>query len=236
VDAGRFEATRWSIVVAAGGVNSERARKALEHLCAAYWYPLYAFARREGHGVEDAQDLTQGFFARLLEKQDWARVDRERGKFRSFLLAAMKHYLANEWDRARAQKRGGGQTVLSLDAASAEQRYGLEPVDTISADQLYDRRWALTMLDQSLARVRMECAADGNARLFDEIKGSLAGGAAPQAEIAARLGMSEGALSVAIHRLRKRCREALRALIAETVNTDADVDDEMQQLLASLRR
>ncbi len=232
---GMFLPTRWSVVIAAGRGKPAEATRALEELCVAYWYPLYAFVRRAGHGAHDAQDLTQEFFARLLARNDLAAVDRARGKFRSFLLAALKHFLANEWDRAHALKRGGGQAVLSLDADSAEERYAHEPADTVSADQLYDRRWALTMLEQSLARVRDECAAEGNARLFAAIKGTLSGDATPHAEIAARLGMSEGAVAVAIHRLRKRCREALRTLIAETVNTDADVDEELQHLLAALR-
>ena len=233
--AGAFAPTRWSVVIAAGRGKETEARRALEQLCTAYWYPLYAFVRRSGHGAHDAQDLTQEFFARLLARNDLAGVDRARGKFRSFLLASLKHFLANEWDRANAQKRGGGQAVLSLDAATAEERYALEPADTTSADQLYDRRWALTMLEQSLARVREECAADGSLRLFEEIKGTLTGDATPHAQIAERFGMSTGAVSVAIHRLRRRCREALRALIAETVGTDADVDDEMAALLGALR-
>lgn len=230
-----FAPTRWSVVIAAGRGRESEARRALEQLCTAYWYPLYAFVRRAGHGAHDAQDLTQEFFARLLARNDLAAVDRARGKFRSFLLASLKHFLANEWDRANAQKRGGGQAVLSLDAATAEERYALEPADTVSADQLYDRRWAMTMLERSLGRVREECAADGSLRLFDEIKGTLTGDATPHAQIAERLGMTEGAVSVAIHRLRKRCRVALRALIAETVNSDADVDDEMTALLGALR-
>lgn len=232
---GAFAPTRWSVVIAAGRGRETEARRALEELCESYWYPLYAFVRRAGHGAHDAQDLTQEFFARLLARNDLAAVDRARGKFRFFLLASLKHFLANEWDRANAQKRGGGRMVLSLDAATAEQRYAMEPADTVSADQLYDRRWALTMLEQSLARVREECAADGSLRLFEEIKGTLTGDATPHAQIAERLGMGEGAVSVAIHRLRKRCREALRTLIAETVNADADVDNEMAALLAALR-
>ena len=233
--AGAFAPTRWSVVIAAGRGRESEAKRALEELCTAYWYPLYAFVRRAGHGAHDAQDLTQEFFARLLARNDLAAVDRARGKFRSFLLASLKHFLANEWDRANAQKRGGGQAVLSLDAATAEERYALEPADTVSADQLYDRRWAMTMLERSLGRVREECAADGSLRLFDEIKGTLTGDATPHAQIAEHLGMTEGSVSVAIHRLRKRCRAALRALIAETVNSDADVDDEMTALLGALR-
>lgn len=233
--AGLFAPTRWSVVIAAGRGHETEARCALEQLCKSYWYPLYAFVRRAGHSAHDAQDLTQEFFARLMARNDLAAVDRARGRFRSFLLASLKHFLANEWDRANAQKRGGGQAVLSLDAATAEQRYAMEPADTVSADQLYDRRWALTMLEQSLGRVREECAAAGSLALFEEIKGTLTGDTTPHAQIAERLGMSAGAVSVAIHRLRKRCREALRTLIAETVGTEADVDDEVAALLAALR-
>ena len=231
-----FSATRWSLVYAARDeADRTRAAKALAELCRDYWYPLYAFVRRQGCTAHEAQDLTQEFFARLLAKGWLEDVDRERGRFRSWLLAAMKHFLANEWDKQHAQKRGGGVRVVSIDDAEAEQRYAYEPADTVSADQLYDRRWALTMLEQSLARVRDECAAEGNLRLFEEIKGTLTGEGAPHAEIAARLGMSEGAVSVAIHRLRKRCRHVLRSLIAETVSVDADVDEELQHLLAALR-
>ena len=233
-DAGRFEVTRWSIVVAAGAANSECAHKALAHLCSSYWYPLYAFVRRNGRSVEDAQDLTQGFFARLLEKRDLAAVDRDKGKFRSFLLASMKHYLANEWDRARAQKRGGGQRLISLDAESAETRYQLEPADESSAEKIYERRWALALLDQVLGRLRDEFTRDGKERVFDELKSALTGGKIPYAEIAARLDVKEGAVRTAIHRLRTRYRDIVRAEIAETVASPAEVDAEMQHLFAAL--
>ena len=233
-DAGRFEVTRWSIVVAAGAANSECAHKALAHLCSSYWYPLYAFVRRNGRSVEDAQDLTQGFFARLLEKRDLAAVDRDKGKFRSFLLASMKHYLANEWDRARAQKRGGGQRLISLDAESAETRYQLEPADESSAEKIYERRWALALLDQVLGRLRDEFTRDGKERVFDELKAALTGGKIPYAEIAARLDVKEGAVRTAIHRLRTRYRDIVRAEIAETVASPAEVDAEMQHLFAAL--
>lgn len=231
-----FAETRWSLVHAArDDAARTRASKALAELCRDYWYPLYAFVRRQGCAAHEAQDLTQDFFARLLEK-DWLDgVAQERGRFRSWLLASMKHFLSNERDKQRALKRGGGVTLVSIDDTDAEQRYAHEPADTASADQLYDRRWALTMLEQSLARVREECTAEGKAALFDELKSTLTGGGASHAEIAARLGMSEGAVSVAIHRLRKRCRGALRELIAETVDTDAEVDAEMQDLMAALR-
>ena len=233
--AAQFAETHWSLVLAARTTSPEAAA-ALAGLCQAYWYPLYAFVRRQGHSPHDAQDLTQEFFARLLAKNYLADVDRAKGRFRSFLLAAMKNFLANEWDRARAQKRGGGDTVLSLDATAAESRYALEPADHASADKLYDRRWALTLLDRAIGRLRDEFARDDKAALFDELKFALTGdkGDASHAAVAARLGMTEGALKVAAHRLRKRYRELLRAEIAETVATAAEVEEELQQLFAAL--
>ena len=233
--AAQFAETHWSLVLAARTTSPEAAA-ALAGLCQAYWYPLYAFVRRQGHSPHDAQDLTQEFFARLLAKNYLADVDRAKGRFRSFLLAAMKNFLANEWDRARAQKRGGGDTVLSLDATAAESRYALEPADHASADKLYDRRWALTLLDRAIGRLRDEFARDDKAALFDELKFALTGDKADasHATVAARLGMTEGAVKVAAHRLRKRYRELLRAEIAETVATPAEVEEELRQLCAAL--
>jgi len=233
-EAARFAQTRWSMVVAAAGGDSTKARRALEHLCGTYWYPLYAFVRREGHGADDAQDLTQEFFARLLEKNWLDAVDREKGKFRSFLLAAMRHFLANEWDRAHRLKRGGGQAVLSLDAESAEARYALEPADRMTADRIFERRWALTLLEQVLVRLRKEFAAVGKDRLFEELKAALTGEKIPYAEIAARLNLNEGAVRVAVHRLRLRYRDLIRAEIAETVAGEDGVDAEVQHLFAAL--
>ena len=233
-DAGRFAQTRWSIVVTAAEGDPAKARKALEHLCTTYWYPLYAFVRREGHGAHDAQDLTQEFFARLLEKNWLGAVDPQKGKFRSFLLAAMRHFLANEWDRARRLKRGGGQTVLSLDAEDAETRYAIEPADRMTADRIYERRWALTLLEQVLARLRREFAAAGRAALFDGLKGALTGEKVAYAEIAARLHLNEGAVRVAVHRLRLRYRDLVRAEIAETVAGEEEIDAEVQHLFAAL--
>ena len=234
VEADCFAQTRWSMIVAATGGDSTRARQALEHLCATYWYPLYAFVRRQGHGAADAQDLTQEFFARLLEKNWLEAVDREQGKFRSFLLAAMRHFLANEWDRANRLKRGGGQAVLSLDAESAEARYALEPADRMSADRIFERRWALTLLEQVLARMRREFLAAGREKLFEELKAALTGEKIPYAEIASRLNLNEGAVRVAVHRLRVRYRDLIRAEIAETVAGEHEVDAEVQHLFAAL--
>ena len=230
-----FSATQWSVVLSAGCVDSPQASEALAKLCRRYWTPLYVFVRRQGYAVHDAQDLTQGFFQRLLEKKDLAAVDRAKGRFRSFLLAAMKHFLANEWDRMRAQKRGGGVALISIDSADAERRYQEEPAEQITAEQLFDRRWALTLLDQVLARLGEEMAAAGKAAQFDALKFCLTGekGAA-YGEIAGRLGMTEGALKVAIHRLRDRYRTLLRDEIAETVGSASDVDEELRQLFSAL--
>lgn len=231
-----FADTRWSLVHAArDDAARTRASKALGELCRDYWYPLYAFVRRQGRAAHEAQDLTQEFFARLLEKNWLDGVAPERGRFRSWLVAAMKHFLSNEWDKQRALKRGGGVVLISIHDTDAESRYAQEPADTVSADQLYDRRWALTLLEQALARVRAEHEAAGSAVLFEALKGTLTGDATPHAQIAAQLHMSEGAVGVAVHRLRKRCRESLRALIAETVSTDAAVDEEMRHLMAAIR-
>ena len=228
-----FHTTRWSIVVSAKG-DSCGAHESLAKLCEAYWYPLYAFVRRQGMSEHDAQDLTQEFFARLLEKGWLGGVERERGKFRSWLLASMKHFLANEWDRANRLKRGGGQTVLSLDAQTAEARYALEPADPMTADRIFERRWALTLLEQVLVRLRKEFVAAGREKLFEELKAALAGGKVDYAEIAARLNLNEGAVRVAVHRLRLRYRDLVRAEIAETVATEDEVDAEVQHLFAAL--
>ncbi len=228
-----FNATRWSVVLAAGRGTSE-ARGALEQLCEIYWYPLYAFVRRQRRGPEDAADLTQSFFAKLLEHQWLDGVAREKGKFRSFLLAAMKHFLANERDRAQAQKRGGGRTLVSLDAQSAESRYATEPRDTRTAERIFDRRWALTLLEQVLTRLRNEMAAGGKSELFDQLKPTLTGQTPPLAHIAEKLHMTEGAVKVAAHRLRRRYRELIREEVAQTVDDEKDVDDELRDLMSAL--
>jgi RNA polymerase sigma-70 factor (ECF subfamily) len=217
------------------GTPSE-SRAALSTLCALYWYPLYAFTRRQGHGPEDACDLVQGFFTRLLEKNQLAVVDRQRGRFRSWLLASLKHYLSNEWDREQALKRGGGQAPLPIDAENAEGRYGLEPSHGLTPERLYERRWALTLLEHVLSSLEDECARLGKQRLFEKLRGTLAGDVEQVAypQVAEALGMSPGAVRVAAHRLRGRYRELLRAEIAQTVERPEDIDDEIQQLLAAL--
>jgi RNA polymerase sigma-70 factor (ECF subfamily) len=218
------------------GTDSAQAQEALEALCGNYWYPLYAYVRRQGHNPHDAQDLTQAFFARLLEKNYLADVQREKGRFRSFLLASLKHFLANEWDRERALKRGGGRKLIALDEDSAESRYKLEPKDDLSADKIYERRWALTLLDQVLSKLRTEFEADGKTQQFDTLKDYLASGrtSVSYAQAAERLGMNEGAVKVAVHRLRKRYRELLRAEIAQTVATASEIDAEIRYLFAAL--
>ena len=231
---GRFATTRWSIVLSATASASKGGSEALATLCQSYWYPLYAFVRRAGHSPHDAQDLTQEFFARLIAKS-WLRdVHPERGRFRSFLLAAMKHFLANEWDRARALKRGGGQAVLSLDADLAEERYAREPAGAISAEQIFERRWAFTLLEKVLTRLRAEFAAIGKTAVFAELEPGLTGAKLDYGAIAARLNLNEGAVRVAVHRLRVRYRDLVRAEIAATVDTEADVEAELKHLFAAL--
>ena len=234
--ANEFETTHWSIILSAGRSDSTHAREAAEKFCAAYWYPLYAFVRRQGHGPDDAQDLTQEFFARLLARRSLGQVDPAKGKFRSFLLAALKHFLANEWDRAQAEKRGGEHTFVSFDQQTAEERYGNEPAHEATPEKLFERRWALTLLEQVLARLREENDADGKSDLFDRLKATLTGeeDAATYAAMAAQLGMTEAAVKVAVHRLRQRYRELLRKEIARTVNSDGEVEEELRYLFAVL--
>src|SRR5207248_2029645 len=198
---------------------------------------LYAFARRRGHDADQALDLTQEFFVRLLEKDYLQVVDREKGKFRSFLLAAFQHFLLNEYDRAKAQKRGGGRGFVSIDAGDAEGRYRLEPEHDLTPEKLFDRRWALTLLDQVLARLCAEMTEAGKGHLYEKLKSSLMaeGDAASHREIAAELGTSEGAVKVAVHRLRKRYRELLRDEIERTVGDPTHVEDEIRDLFAALR-
>ena len=231
-----FPPTRWSVVLAAQQVPSAMADDALETLCRAYWQPLYAFVRRQGHTKEDAQDLVQDFFARLLQKQWLDAVAREKGRFRSFLLTALKRFLANEWDRQRAQKRGGGQVPLSLDTAIAERQYQAEPDPGAAADRVFERRWALTLLERTLARLREEFAAAGKTREFDVLKVFLTAeqGAISYAAVAAQLDLNEVAARVAVHRLRRRFRAHFRAEIAHTVASPGDIEAEVIHLMEAL--
>jgi RNA polymerase sigma factor (sigma-70 family) len=231
-----FVTTHWSVVLTAGHSDTTRARDALARLCQTYWHPLYAYVRRVGNSPHDAQDLTQEFFARLLEKNYLAAADESRGRFRSFLLAALKHFLANEWDKARAQKRGGGQIPIPIDIGSAETSCGFEPVDDLTAEKIYERRWALTLLAQVLRRLREEYVRAGREKLFEQLKPTLteASRTVRYAEMAGHLGLSEGAVKVAVHRLRQRYREVLRSEIADTVASPAEVEDELRNLFAAL--
>ena len=232
----KFSTTRWSLILAASQGSTPEAHEALSSLCALYWYPLYAFTRHQGHSPEDAQDLVQGFFILLLERNDLAAVDRQRGRFRSWLLASLKHYLANEWKREHAQKRGGGQTPISIDGATAEGMYSLELSHDLTPERLYDRRWALALLEHVLGSLAAECARLGKQPLFETLRGTLAGDTGQRAypELARELGMSPGAVKVAVHRLRGRYRELLRTEIAQTVEHPEEIDDEIRMLLAAL--
>ena len=234
-----FATTHWSLVVAAkpDEVSETRARKALEELCRAYWYPLYAFVRYRGYSADDAQDLTQSFFARIIETGGFASAVPGRGRFRSYLLGAMKHYLANEWHRAQTQKRGGQVRFIEWDALDPEARYAGTSKRSDDPEHLFDREWALETIDGALQALRDEMARAGKGEQFDALKGSLTGEEeSPREEIAARLRMKEGAVKVAVHRLRQRYRKLLRAAIAETVSNEADLDDEMRYLVAVLRK
>ena len=232
----RFSTTQWSLVVQAGDKRHPAASQALAALCERYWFPLYAFVRREGHGEHDAQDLTQAFFARLLEKDDLRDVDRACGRFRSFLLASLRHFLSNARDRRRALKRGGGHGIVSLDLSDAERRYASEPVDRWTPETLFHRRWALETLQSVLERLRLEWDEPGRREFFAAVEEGIAGDMArPYSEIAEQLGMTEGAVKTAVHRLRRRYREFLREQIAETVSDPSLVDDEIRDLFDSLR-
>ncbi len=223
-------------MLAAGHRGGPQAAVALEELCRTYWYPLYAYVRRHGHSREDAEDLTQGFFARLLEKNYLEGLSSDKGKFRAFLLVALKRFLANEWDRANRQKRGGGAPTLSLDWQDADLRYQFIPADHLSPDKLYDRAWALTVLERVIIRLRDENGAEGKSRLYEKLKPFLMLGKSdiPYAQAAAALEMSEGAVRVAVHRLRRRYRELLREEIAQTLSDPSQAEAELQALLSAL--
>jgi RNA polymerase sigma-70 factor (ECF subfamily) len=228
----RFATTHWSLVLAAGRRASPDAREALTTLCQTYWYPLYAHVRRRGHRAVEAQDLIQEFFAELLAKDRLQVADRERGRFRSFLLAALDHFLTNAWRRAHSQKRGGHRPVLSLDFGEGEGRYVAEPAHELTPEKLYERRWALTLIEQALSLLRDEFDRADKRELFEQLKPHLGGDehAAPYRQLADRLGMTQGAVKVAVHRLRKRCGELLREEIARTVAGPQEVEEELRDL------
>jgi DNA-directed RNA polymerase specialized sigma24 family protein len=237
IDNAVFATTHWSVVLAAGAEPSPAGRDALEQLCRTYWSPIYAYARRAGHSAEDARDLTQGFFAQLIGTDSLSRVDPERGRFRSFLLGAFKHFLAHERDRVQALKRGGGVRWVRMDPASGGSESACAPVDLRTPDRVYDERWAAALLERVLGRLRQEFAESGRGELFDGFKAFLVGQpvAGGYAGAAARLGMTEGAAKMTVTRLRDRYRGLLRAEVAQTLVRAGDVDDELRQLLAILR-
>jgi RNA polymerase sigma-70 factor (ECF subfamily) len=236
VDPRVFATTHWSVVLIAGQGHSEPAQRALETLCRAYWYPIYVYVRRKGYGPDDAQDLTQEFFSQLIAKEHLRLADREKGKFRTFLLATLDYFLAREWSRAHRQKRGGQFTFISLDQQSPEQRYWLEPADNDTPEKKFLRNWALTVLKQTLTALESECEAHGKGALFREVKGLLTGegNVAAYAEMGRRLAMSEGAMYVAVHRLRQRYGELLRHEVAHTVGEPEQVDAEIRCLMSAL--
>lgn len=233
----RFETTEWSVVLAAGGEHSSAARTALATLCKTYWFPLYAYVRRQGHAADDARDLTQAFFTRFLEKQAVLDVRRERGRFRSFLLASIRNFLLNEAGHRRTLKHGDGQVILSLDFETAEGRYLREPQDARTPERIFDRRWALTVLDGVLRRLRREWVNAGKGVEFDQLKVCLSGESpvGGYRELGQTLGLTEGAVKVAVHRLRRQYQRLLRDEIARTVATDQAVDEEIRYLSRVLK-
>lgn len=233
-----FATTHWSVVQAAGDEQSSRRMEALEDLCLTYWYPLYAFVRRRGHDEHEAKDLTQGFFAHLLAKNEVAHADAERGRFRTFLLASFQHFVANEWDKSQCLKRGGGITRFSLDDENAEARFQLEPSVPAANETLFDRGWAETVIDTVLRRLRSEVLATGDEIRYEIAQPFLWGGdgAGSYADAAARLNMSETGIRSVVHRFRKRFRELIRAEVAQTVARPEDVEAEIRHLFAALAK
>jgi DNA-directed RNA polymerase specialized sigma24 family protein len=230
-----FHTTAWSLVLAASGNPTADARHALAALCQTYWNPVYAFIRRRGHTPDQAQDLTQGFFALLLEKQFLRDVDQQRGRFRSFLLAAVKHFLANERDRAHASKRGGGRLPISIDVLEAESWYAPAAVETTTPERLFEHRWALSVVEHVMARLRADYGAMGKAEQFARLEGLLTKDADTRCEaLAQEMGVSSGALRMSLHRLRRKYRHILREEIAETVSTPAEIDEEIRFLMSVL--
>ncbi len=230
-----FDTTHWSVITAAGDVLSPNAAEALERLCRAYWFPLYAYARRKGLPPADAQDVTQEFFHQLIEKNYLGSLDRRLGSFRSFLLASMNHLLANEWDKSRRLKRGGGHQIISLDAEEAEGRFAHDGAGHDSPEKAFDRHWALTLLDRALTRLREEFVAAGKLQHFDALKVFLSevAGEGDYAALGARLNFGVGGVAVAVHRLRLRYREIVRTEIAQTVTSEAELKSELRHLFAS---
>ena len=230
-----FATTHWTVVLAAGQRHTPQADGALEELCRTYWFPLYAYVRRRGHTKEDAEDSVQAFFARFLEKNYLAGLSAERGRFRAFLLASLKHFLINEWKKSQRLKRGGGEKTLSLDWETADTKFQVAATAEPSPDKAFDREWALALLAKVIERLQKECAAEGKAKLFEQLKLFLTTGKgdSAQSEVAKTLGLEEGAVRVAIHRLRKRYRQLLRDEITNTLSDAAMVDEEMRALFGA---
>lgn len=231
-----FLTTHWSVVLAAKDKASTGCSQALETLCSTYWYPLYAFVRSSGYSPHDAQDLTQGFFERLLAKEYLRVVDPEKGRFRTFLKVALKRFLTHEWERGRAAKRGGGEPALNLDTDLAEQRFQANPLHTLAPDLIYDRQWAFALLGEATLRLEREYTTAGKANDLKQLKPYLTEerGHIPYPEIAAALNTTEGAARVAVHRLRKRFRELFRDVVAETVSEPAEVEQELRHVIEAL--
>jgi RNA polymerase sigma factor (sigma-70 family) len=235
---GRFATTRWSLVLAAGRPSSPDAAAALSSLCEKYWYPLYAFARRRGYSVHDAADLTQSFFATLLEKDSLRTADQQKGRFRSFLLTMFKRFLSKERDRNLARKRGGDRTILSFDVETAEARFRREPADAHTPERAFERQWATTLLARVLQKLEQEYIERDRGAVFSACRGSLvgAGVAGGYAQTAAALNMTEGAVKIAVHRMRQRYRELLKQEVADTVDSTQEIDEELRTLLAAVSR
>jgi RNA polymerase sigma-70 factor (ECF subfamily) len=233
----QFAPTRWSVVLVAGRRSSPDSQRALESLCEAYWYPLYAYVRQRVTDINDAHDLTQAFFAELLAKNYVGAARAERGRFRAFLLTSFKHFLSKEWERAKAQKRGGGKAPISLDFESADSQYRIEPACGLTAEQIYDREWAVALLGRIMQRLQQESVDAGKPEQFAELKGFLIGDhpGATYADVAMKLGMTEAAVKMATHRMRKRYRELLREEIADTVTDPKEIEDEILKLFATLQ-
>ncbi len=231
-----FATTHWSVVLQAGESHSPQGSAALEKLCRTYWYPLYAFVRRKGRTEEDAKDLTQQFFARLLERKDFQTVDARKGKFRTFLLTSLTHFLSNERDHAQAAKRGGGRTNIPLDGITAEELHRLEPASDLSPDKLFDQRWAMTLLGEAVSQLREEMVAAGKGAQFEQLKSFLTdeAGDGEYAAVAQRLGSTSQSVAVMVHRMRQRYGELVRAEVAHTVSSPTEVEEEMRHLYAAL--
>ena len=232
----RFRTTNWSLVLAAGRDSTPNGREALANLCESYWHPLYAYIRRQGRDVDEARDLTQAYFVQLLEKDYLNQVEPKAGRFRSFLLTTLKHFLANEWNKAHASKRGGNQTPISLDNGTAEQRYRIEPADELTPEKLFERRWTLTVLERVLDRLSAEFSRAGKSEQFEQLSPYLTGDGPqiPYKEVADRLGVDKGSVKVGVHRLRRRFGKLLQEEVAHTVSSDDQIDREIRHLLSGM--